>query len=114
MRQVVGEGAEAHVSTLLGSPAECVEGRQNETLEPAPWATQLTRPLGLAGTATSTRDRAFLLLTEAEVVHVAERQNRCAVHGNEWSCTVEHGCGWAAGPGDGEKLCMQCAELEDW
>jgi hypothetical protein len=115
----------ARVRTLLGSGAACVRPG-NETLEPSPWASRLSRPIALASGAEGTASSSALLLTEAQVLHIADEPNVCSGaprHGHESAeaacvsaSAKEHagGCGWAEGPAVEEQLCMECNAFEGW
>mmetsp|Transcript_72404 Transcript_72404/g.183217 ORF Transcript_72404/g.183217 Transcript_72404/m.183217 type:complete len:474 (-) Transcript_72404:173-1594(-) len=108
------------VRTLLGrapGAADC-HHPANETLEPAPWATRLSRPRALAAADEGTGHTSVLLLTEAQVILVSDQPNTCATssaNDDESHCSAENShCGWAEGADPEQRLCFECGELERW
>lgn len=114
---------DGRVRTLLGGVGTCAPAA-NETLEPVPWATQLSRPRSLAAAAEGTAGSAVLLLTESQVLHVSEEANACAgaaatapeaPGGAADACEADRvQCAWAEGPESNEALCLECGALERW
>jgi len=101
------------VRTLLGAPESCIPPA-NETVEPVPWASRLSRPAALAGSADATAVGAVLLLTGAEVVQVVQRANDCVEHLTDADCVEQHGCGWAESSTSEQHACFDCNSLEEW
>jgi len=102
-----------HVRTLLGTPTDC-SAPHNETLEPVPWASRLSKPEALAGSAEETLHGTTLMLTGADVIGVSQREDECGRHANLEDCSAELGCAWAEGARAGEQLCFGCDGLHQW
>jgi len=95
---------EDQVQTLLGS--ECDD---NETLQPAPWASKIAMPLGIAAESEGTAGQTALLLTQHQVIQVTH-EDSCAESSRE-AC-VKAGCGWAEAPS--KRHCFSCEHLQSW
>lgn len=104
------------VSTILGSPELCTL-RGNETLEPAPWNSRLTRLQAIASTGSETSQATILLLTESQVVSLQLADSLepagCAALTSRSACQ-QSSCAWAEGSQTGEQLCLPCTQLETW
>jgi hypothetical protein len=105
--------SDGHVRTLLGVPGECVHP-SNETVEPAPWASRLSRPEALAGVTEETLEGTVLALTGSQVFSVEQRQDVCSQHADAGECSAQAGCGWAEADNPGEQLCFGCDRLHEW
>jgi hypothetical protein len=114
--------ADGRVKTLIGVPSRCT-APQNETVEPVPWASRLSKAMALAGVAEETSDRTVLALTgdrsspAHEVQHVfkvTQRDDSCSEHVAEDECTTQQGCAWAIGAKEIERLCFSCEALDEW
>jgi hypothetical protein len=105
--------ADGYVKTVVGSPADCVEP-QNETVEPVPWASRLSKPEALAGAAEETAEGAVLALTGAGIFRMTHADDTCTPHTEAEDCAGQHGCGWAAGAKSGEHMCLSCEALQAW
>lgn len=105
--------SDGRVRTLLGEPAECV-APQNETLEPVPWASRLSKPEALAGAAEETLDGTVLALTGSEVLRVRQGEDECERHADAEECSAQPGCGWAEGVRPHERRCFGCDNLHEW
>lgn len=101
LRQV----SDGYVHSLLG--AECSE---NETLQPAPWASKISTPLGLAAESEATAGQTAMLLTAHQVIQVSEEEG-CAESSRD-SC-LKAGCGWAEGDAS-HMHCFSCKLLQSW
>lgn len=102
------------VRTLLGAPELCPEAA-NETVEPVPWASRLSRPLAVAGSAESTARASVLLLTRGQVVEVEHREDACSEAAADAECSArKNGCGWAEGAEPDQHVCFECARVEEW
>lgn len=109
IRQLYG----GKVETVLGDASLCV-APGNETLEPVPWSSRLSRPVSMASEAEGTASGASLLLTGAEVVRLARVNDDCAEHRDEIACSAHTGCGWADGADPNLRRCLDCSLLQDW
>jgi len=105
--------SDGRVRTLLGTPTGCI-APQNETVEPVPWASRLSRPQALAGAAEETLDGTVLALTGSQVFSVVQREEECAKHIDADECSAQSGCAWGQGENLGERLCFGCDRLHDW
>jgi len=103
----------SYVRTLLGIPTSCVSHR-NETLEPVPWASRLSRLQGLAAPADATLAVSVLVLTDAEVVQIVQTRSTCREIVDETACTLQQGCAWSEGAENGQALCFDCDSLVKW
>jgi hypothetical protein len=101
--------ADGHVKTLLGAPSLCT-APQNETVEPVPWASKLSKTMALAGVAEDTSDSTVLALTGSETQHVlkvTQTEDSCQAHSDQDDCVAQDGCAWASGAKAIERLfCM--------
>jgi len=105
--------SEGHVRTLIGEPTECL-APQNETVEPVPWASRLSKLEALASAAEETQDGTVLALTGSEVFSLVQREDVCTRHADSEGCSSEPNCGWAEGAQPNERLCFSCDGLHEW
>jgi len=100
------------VETLVGSSEDCV-APADESLQPAPWASRLSAPKALAGSAVDTAEGVVLVLTGAQVLRVVQSAHSCLAMEEE-AC-VSQGCGWAEGPGGPmQRRCFECHAVRAW
>ncbi|CAE7732302.1 ANKRA2 [Symbiodinium pilosum] len=101
---------EGRVTTLLGSPTECVDAA-NETLSPADWVSRISQPLGLAAEAEATAGHTVLVLTRGQVIQVTQQEEGTCTGSSHDACTKEE-CGWVED--DRHNRCLSCSALHAW
>lgn len=109
---------DGRVSTLVGSPDHCVAAA-NETLQPVPWDSQLSRLKALASASDGTAGNSILLITSAQVLRVSLKADPCSTltalpAGSKDTCLAHGSCGWAEGALPRETQCFSCSLLKEW
>jgi len=104
---------EGRVTTLLGSPTDCVE-TGNETLSPAFWLSKITQPLGLAVESEATTGNTVLVLTRAQVIQVTQQEDNMCAESSHDACVKAAGpCGWVEGE-QSQHRCFSCPSVHTW